>query len=91
VAAGVLGVFAINVLRIALVVALGYFAGSPAALVFHDYGGTILTLVWLLAFWSLVLGGLGKRSAPYTAQGGDILEGDPSGTPDSSPGSTDDR
>jgi exosortase/archaeosortase family protein len=53
--AGALGILAINILRIFVVVLLGYFVGYPAALLFHDYGGTVLTLVWLLAFWALVL------------------------------------
>jgi exosortase/archaeosortase family protein len=52
---GILGTFAVNVLRIMVVVVLGYFAGYQAALVFHDYGGTIMMLVWLLAFWSFIL------------------------------------
>jgi exosortase/archaeosortase family protein len=53
--AGVSSVFAVNVLRIFLVVLLGYYVGYPAALVFHNYGGAIMTLVWLLVFWMFVL------------------------------------
>jgi len=53
--AGILGIFAVNVFRILLVVLLGYYVSYPLALVFHDYGGTILTLVWLLIFWAVVL------------------------------------
>jgi exosortase/archaeosortase family protein len=56
-ALGLAGVFAVNVLRIFLVVLLGYFSGYQAALIFHNYGGAILTLVWLLIFWTLVLRG----------------------------------
>ena len=52
---GLGGVFAVNVLRILVVVLLGYFVSYQAALIFHDYGGTVMTLVWLVAFWSLVL------------------------------------
>jgi exosortase/archaeosortase family protein len=55
IALGVLGVFAVNVLRIFIVVLLGYYVGYPAALVFHDYGGTLMILAWLLAFWTFVL------------------------------------
>ena len=58
---GVLGVFAVNVLRILLVVLLGYFSGYPAALIFHNYGGTIMTLAWLLAFWTFVLRRYGRE------------------------------
>jgi exosortase/archaeosortase family protein len=49
-------VFAINVLRITTVVMMGYYVGYPAALIFHDYGGTLITLAWLLGFWTIVLG-----------------------------------
>jgi exosortase/archaeosortase family protein len=52
---GTLGVFAVNVARIALIVLLGYYVSYPAALIFHNYGGTILTLAWLLAFWTFIL------------------------------------
>ena len=53
--AGLGGVFIVNVLRILAVVLLGYFTGYPSALLFHDYGGAIMTLMFLFAFWSLVL------------------------------------
>ncbi|HEY6283469.1 MAG TPA: exosortase/archaeosortase family protein, partial [Nitrososphaerales archaeon] len=52
---GALGVFAMNVLRIFFVVLLGYYVNYPAALIFHDYGGAVMTLVFLFAFWTLVL------------------------------------
>ncbi len=52
---GLGGVFAINVLRIAIVVLLGYYVSYSSALVFHDYGGTVMTLAWLLVFWTVVL------------------------------------
>jgi exosortase/archaeosortase family protein len=58
---GLLGVFAVNVLRVTSVVLLGYYVGYPAALLFHDYGGTLLTLAWLLGFWTFVLGRYGKN------------------------------
>ena len=55
VALAVAGMFAMNVLRIAIVVLLAFSAGYPAALIFHDYAGTILSLVWLFGFWAFVL------------------------------------
>jgi exosortase/archaeosortase family protein len=61
VAAGLAGVFALNVLRISLVTLLGYYVGYPTALLFHDYGGTIMLLAFLLAFWTLMLKWEGKR------------------------------
>ena len=51
---GLVGVFAVNIVRIFAVALLGYFVSYPAALLFHDYGGAVLTLVWLFAFWTLV-------------------------------------
>ena len=53
--AGVLGVFAVNVVRILVVVLLGYFVSYQSALIFHDYGGAVMTLGWLVIFWTLVL------------------------------------
>jgi exosortase/archaeosortase family protein len=52
---GVLGVLAVNVIRIFVVVLLGYFVNYQSALIFHDYGGTVMTLGWLVVFWGLVL------------------------------------
>ncbi|HUK79828.1 MAG TPA: glycosyltransferase [Nitrososphaerales archaeon] len=53
--AGVGGVFLVNVARILVVVLLGYYVSYPDALIFHDYGGALMTLSWLVFFWSLVL------------------------------------
>jgi exosortase/archaeosortase family protein len=53
--AGVLGVFAVNVVRIMVVVLLGYYVNYQSAIIFHDYGGAVMTLGWLVIFWSLVL------------------------------------
>jgi len=52
---GVFGVFAVNVARILVVVLVGYFVNYQAALIFHDYGGAIMTLGWLVIFWGFVL------------------------------------
>jgi len=30
---------------------VGYYVGQLPAVIFHDYGGTILILLWLFAFW----------------------------------------
>jgi len=65
--AGVGGVFLINILRILMVVLLGYYVSYPVALIFHNYGGAIMTLAWLVFFWSVVL----KRRS--------WLEGEPGG------------
>ena len=52
-AIGVLGTLLVNVLRISLVCLLAALAGRVPAIVFHDYGGTLLILVWLFAFWGI--------------------------------------
>jgi exosortase/archaeosortase family protein len=48
---GVLGTILINVIRVALVCALATAAGRTPAVLFHDYGGTLMTVGWLFAFW----------------------------------------
>jgi len=65
--AGLCGTFFVNVARIYLVVLLAYFLGYPVALLFHDYGGTVVTLIWLLAFWGLALGHRGARGNATTS------------------------
>jgi exosortase/archaeosortase family protein len=52
---GAVGVLAMNVFRIFAVVLLGYYVNYSTALIFHDYGGAAMTLVFLFAFWTLVL------------------------------------
>lgn len=48
---GLLGTVLVNVLRVALVCMLAATAGRTPALIFHDYGGTLMTIGWLFAFW----------------------------------------
>ncbi len=48
---GFLGTFLVNLLRISLVCVVAYHAGQLPAVLFHDYGGSILTLLWLFGFW----------------------------------------
>ncbi|HEV3103412.1 MAG TPA: exosortase/archaeosortase family protein [Candidatus Dormibacteraeota bacterium] len=51
---GLLGTVLINVIRVALVCMLAAAFGKTPALIFHDYGGTLLTVGWLFAFWIMV-------------------------------------
>lgn len=46
----------LNVLRIVAVVLFGVVFGQLAAIVFHDYVGTILVLLWLVVFWKIANG-----------------------------------
>ena len=51
VALGLLGTFWMNLLRMSSVALVAYFFGRLPAVVFHDYGGTLMILVWLVIFW----------------------------------------
>jgi exosortase/archaeosortase family protein len=53
IAVGLLGTVWINILRIALVSSLAVFMSQPSAIIFHDYGATLLTIAWLMMFWWL--------------------------------------
>ncbi len=54
IAIGVGGTLLLNLLRVAAVAALEARWGHLPALIFHDYGGTILVIGWLFAFWFAV-------------------------------------
>lgn len=51
---GVAGTMLLNLLRVAAVAALAATWGQTAAILFHDYGGTLLVVGWLFAFWMSV-------------------------------------
>jgi exosortase/archaeosortase family protein len=48
---GFLGTFLLNLLRIASVAAVAFFFGQLPAVIYHDYGGTVIILLWLFAYW----------------------------------------
>jgi exosortase/archaeosortase family protein len=50
---GLLGTFWINVFRISFIVLVAHWWGRLPAVIFHDYGSTILIVVWLFIFWSV--------------------------------------
>jgi exosortase/archaeosortase family protein len=50
---GFLGTLTVNLLRIATVGVLAAWVGQLPAVLFHDYGGTLLVVGWLFAFWGL--------------------------------------
>ena len=50
---GVLGTVLVNIARITVVCALAALAGYLPAVLFHDYGGTLLLVGWLFTFWML--------------------------------------
>jgi exosortase/archaeosortase family protein len=49
---GVAGTMLLNLFRVAAVAALAATVGQTAAVLFHDYGGTVLVIGWLFAFWA---------------------------------------
>jgi exosortase/archaeosortase family protein len=51
---GVAGTMLLNLMRVAAVAALAATWGQTPAVLFHDYGGTILVVGWLFAFWIFV-------------------------------------
>jgi len=51
---GVSGTMLLNLIRVAAVAALEVSWGHLPALIFHDYGGTILVIGWLFVFWIAV-------------------------------------
>ncbi len=48
---GLLGIIWINLLRIAGIALVAYYFGRLPAVLDHDYGGTVMTIVWLALFW----------------------------------------
>jgi exosortase/archaeosortase family protein len=51
IALGVLGTVLVNIARITVVCLLAALAGYTPAILFHDYGGTLLLVAWLFTFW----------------------------------------
>jgi exosortase/archaeosortase family protein len=49
---GVAGTMLLNLLRVAAVAGLAATWGQTPALLFHDYGGTLLVIGWLFGFWA---------------------------------------
>jgi exosortase/archaeosortase family protein len=50
---GLLGTFWMNVFRISFIVLIAHWWGRLPAVIFHDYGSTILIVIWLFLFWWL--------------------------------------
>jgi exosortase/archaeosortase family protein len=51
---GVASTMLLNLLRVAAVAAIAATIGVTPAILFHDYGGTLLVIVFLFAFWLFV-------------------------------------
>ncbi|MFV1917565.1 MAG: exosortase/archaeosortase family protein [Patescibacteria group bacterium] len=48
---GVVGMFLINVFRMAFITSLAYYWNSVAAMIIHDYFAAFIALIWLIFFW----------------------------------------
>ncbi|MEA2655593.1 MAG: hypothetical protein QOI23_958 [Chloroflexota bacterium] len=48
---GVAGTMLLNLVRVAAVAVIAATIGQTPAMLFHDYGGTILVIGWLFGFW----------------------------------------
>jgi exosortase/archaeosortase family protein len=51
---GVAGTMLLNLLRVAAVAAIAATIGVMPAVLFHDYGGTLLVIAFLFGFWIFV-------------------------------------
>ena len=62
---GTLGTVFVNLFRVTAVCLLAATAGYLPAILFHDYGGTLLIVGWLFVFWALAYRWiLGSESEP---------------------------
>jgi exosortase/archaeosortase family protein len=48
---GIAGTMLLNMLRVAAVAGIAATIGLTPAVLFHDYGGTILVIAFLFGFW----------------------------------------
>jgi exosortase/archaeosortase family protein len=72
---GLEGTFIINLIRILIPILLAHYVGYLPAILFHDYFGTVITLIWLGGFWYLSSGSLLIRSrARSVSKMGRIME-----------------
>jgi exosortase/archaeosortase family protein len=51
---GVLGTVIVNLVRMSGVALLLVWWGYEPAILFHDYGGTLMIAGWLFAFWAFI-------------------------------------
>jgi len=68
---GLLGTFLVNLLRIASVAVVAFYFGQMPAVLYHDYGGTIIILLWLFAYWWFSHGWLLEPDEDYEGADGD--------------------
>lgn len=69
IALGVFGILLLNVLRITVVGLVALRFGPLPALVVHDYGSVIATVVFLMAFWTVAYDRILEPAAPRDGKG----------------------
>jgi len=72
---GLEGTFLLNIVRILIPTILAYFFGYIPAIVFHDYLGTLLTLLWMGVFWNYAFGSILVSEKDITMGAVDISSG----------------
>ena len=84
---GLEGTFLLNILRILIPTLLAGYSGYLQAILFHDYLGTLFTLLWMGIFWNYAFDSLllrkpvdnGEDKAPPVSKRGildDIISGE---------------
>ncbi len=66
---GLLGTFWMNLLRMTSVALVAYYLGRLPAVIFHDYGGTIMVLIWLALFWYILFNYFLKDEQDWVSEG----------------------
>jgi exosortase/archaeosortase family protein len=60
-AAAIEGTFTVDLFRMVSVVLVDLYAGNLPAVIYHDYGGTVITITWLVLFWYFAFAFVLKR------------------------------
>lgn len=48
---GFFGTFLVNIFRVTTIFLLAYYVNEPVAKFFHNYGATVIVVLWLFAYW----------------------------------------
>jgi len=68
------GTFLVNTARVLIPTALTYYVGYNSAIIFHDYLGTLFTLLWIALFWNYAFGSiLTKREVMTNSKNSPLL------------------
>ncbi len=59
--AGFEGTYLVNLLRETSVILVNLHFGELPAILYHDYGGTVITITWLVVFWYFAFAFILKR------------------------------